>query len=170
MRDRLVDRSSELPIAIEAAIDHCRAASDESQAVERALSAAVAMIAEMTGRTLREETRVLKITCAKGPVIFPVYPVTEIVAVLADGADVTAAFDLDDDGDRAAIEGPWPLSSVAITYKAGGVMPDDLATAVLMLTCEFYDRRSGLGEAAASELPFAVADIVSLHRRRWAAS
>ncbi len=174
------------PVMIGEAREHCREPDQADDALLGGyVQAALQMVGEMSGRVLAPETWAASFPYVCGDLKLPKAPVQEVVSITYfDAADVLRTAVLADfyvfvDEDSCVIRPKagkaWPTTirredAVTVTFEVGyEALPDPLKVAVLMLTAHLYDNReAAVIGAGVAEVPFGVAEMVSLYRRGWA--
>jgi uncharacterized phiE125 gp8 family phage protein len=163
-------------------------ASGEDSLIADWIAEACAMMQELTGRAIGEQSWRLSIgpQDARARVVLPLVPVASIDAITyfdTDDAEQTATvsdFYVFGD-DYAATLYPkrdvmWPTTidrddAIQITFTAGAATaPRGIERAVKLLVSEFDANRSATSEKIMHNLPYAVETVVAQHRTKWIAA
>lgn len=187
MLTRLV-APSVLPVALADAKANMKVESAAEDAFITALvSTACAVVQDMTGRAMGEQTWRLDIgeQNASERVKIPLTPVSSISSITYyDGDDAQQTATVSDfylfADDYAAQIMPkagnsWPATiarddAISITFVAGGSTPEGLEQAVLLLVSHWHENRCATSEKQMREIPYAVELLANQHKTLWAAA
>ena len=154
----------------------------EDTLISALIASSTALVGEMAGRVMAEETWAASWSSIAGDIVLPKSPVKELVSVAYyDSADTLQTMSntdfhlfLSDDYSvlRPKPNKAWPVTAVredaiTITFKAGyATLPSELRMAVLLCIGHLHEHRSAVDEAM-SELPMGVDALVSTQRLGW---
>lgn len=157
----------------------------EDALISALIASSTALVGEMAGRVMAEETWAASWASIAGDIVLPKSPVKELVSVAYyDSADTLQTMSntdfhlfLSDDYSvlRPKPNKAWPVTAVredaiTITFKAGyATLPSELRMAVLLCIGHLFEHRSAVDEAM-SELPMGVDALVSTQRLGWMAA
>jgi len=157
----------------------------EDTLIAALIASSTALVGEMAGRVMAEETWAASWSSIAGDIVLPKSPVKELVSVTYyDSADTLQTMSNSDfylfrSDDLTSLRPKpnksWPVTAaredaITITFTAGyTTLPTELRMAVLLCIGHLFEHRSAVDEAM-SELPMGVDALVSTQRLGWMAA
>lgn len=180
-----VSRGSSYPVTLDEAKAQTRIdGTDSDTLLNTLIGIATGAVSEMVGWALTGDQWSYSLASASGDVRLPKGPVASIDSITYFDTDDAAQsatvsdFYLFKDTDMAIVRpkqgAEWPVTfaredalTITFTTSAPAVLPLEIKHAILLMVSHMYDERGTATEKQMHEVPYAVRDLVSLHRRGW---